>query len=174
MPIKTKHIVAGTLIGLGFFGTAFGYWQYQRLKELGVKFLGLRIKALGLAKINFDLRLLIANPTKVELTILSQKSRVFINNIFITEISSQKAQTILANESSPLEVNIDLSPAQISQARITAADLMKALDIPIVVDLKLKVKLWKLPPFNIPYVYRTNLRELLASPEEKPTPGTKQ
>lgn len=164
MPVKAKHFVVGGLVAAGFFGTAFAYWQYQKLKDMAIKVVGVVIKSFGLARVNFDLRLRFTNPTKINLTILALKCRVFINNIFITEITNAKTLVVEAEKASDLAVNIDLSPEQIAKSRLTPADLMKGIDIPIHAEVNVRVRLWKLPAFNVPYVYKTTIRQLLSEP----------
>lgn len=161
MPVKTKHIVVGGLVIAGCFGTAFAYWQYKKITDTGVKFKGLKIKSLSLAKVNFDVTVGINNQSKLTFTVRHQKYKLYINNIFITEVNAPAEQEIKAGTESNMTFNVNISPLQLSQAKVTGADLMKGKDIPVRIDMKIGVTFLRVP-FNIPYTYATTIGDLFA------------
>lgn len=162
MNIQRKHIITGGLALLTITG-AYLYWQYTKIMEYCLSFDRLKFNATTLDKVNLDIFLNFKNPSSLKIDIHSQEYTVYVNGAPLTTITNATSQTIMPESTSIISVNIDFNPKKvINILKGNAADiLLNSSKVNVKIDMKLKVGLFFFK-VNIPYVYETNLKELLS------------
>lgn len=165
MIVKKKHIIAG-VIAVGSITAALAYLQYKKLMNYCIGFKSVKIKSLSEKFVDFDVFMNLKNMSDIKIEIVSQEYNVYLNDKFVTKASNSALQVI---EPSTVEkplaivgVNIQFNPTEVyGILKLNLRDLLVNRDkIKIKVDMKLKVKMWFFT-VNIPYVYETNLKELM-------------
>ena len=110
MEAKTKkRIIIGSTIGILLIGTLLIVKRVKDLLNYSIKFSTIKFKELTGKKILFDIIVQFKNMSDLTLDIKNQEYDVYINNVFITTIKSDKEQIILAKSSSPITVTVDLN-----------------------------------------------------------------
>lgn len=172
MQIQRKHVIVTGLAILSF-AAAGAYWQYMKIKDACIKFLGLKLNSVSLDKIDFNITLSLKNPSDLSLDILSQQYVVYLNDKEVVTVTNNVSQTIAKNAYSPITVNIQFNPRSvINILGKNATDiLLNREKINVRVEIKLAVKIFGFIPVNIPYTYLTNLKELTAG-TPSPTAAT--
>ncbi|MES2287549.1 MAG: LEA type 2 family protein [Bacteroidota bacterium] len=177
MAIKKKHIIVGGIALLTLTGAAL-YWQYTKIMNYAIKLAGVKFKTFLLKKVDFDLSLNFTNNSDLTINIVSQDYKVFVNNVEILKVTNKTGTQLLKNTTSPINVNLQINPEQIAtKLKASAINFLTNPEkVLIRFDIKLKVKLLVFT-IGVPYVYETNLKELLAgmaSKKEEPTATVKK
>lgn len=161
MAIKKKHIIVGG-IALISITSALLYWQFMKLKESAIKLAGVKFLGLTPASLNFELILLFTNQSKLTINIISQEYRVYLNNSLVTTVSNMEPVVIDKLSNSPISVKVSIdNKALINSLKANYKDIILFPErVSVRVDCAIKVKLFGVG-FNIPYVYASNLKELM-------------
>ncbi len=162
MAIKKKHIIVGGIALVTLTGAAL-YWQYTKIMNYVLKLTNVKFKTFSLKKVDFDLSLAFTNNSDLTINIVSQDYKVYVNNVEILKVTNKTGTQLLKNDTSPINVNLQLNPDMIAtKLKASAINFLTNPDkIQIRFDIKLRVKLLVFT-FSIPYVYNTTLKELLA------------
>lgn len=160
MKIKKTHVIAG-LIGLVTITGAFLYYQYTKIMDYVIKFKGIKLHVFGMDGVMFDLILSFTNNSDLSFKIVSQKYKIYLNDKFVSEASSDKEQQIAAKGTSDIAVNVKFSPRSIMNAVNVNEFLLSKQNINLKVDIKVKVALGPIK-IGIPYVYQTSLKEIMS------------
>lgn len=166
MAIKKKHIVVGG-IALLSVTAAILYWQFMKLKDSAIKLAGVKFNGLTQKTLNFDLILLFTNQSKITINIISQEYKVYLNNILVTTVSNAKPVIIDKLSNSPITVNVAIdNTALLNALKANYKDIILFPErVSVRVDCAIKVKLFGIG-FNIPYVYVSNLKELMSKSKQ--------
>lgn len=163
MSSKKKYFITGA-IALVTISGAYLYWQYTKLMEYAIKFAGIKVKNASLTNVNLDIYLTFSNKSNLSFSISEQEYKVYLNNIFLTEISKPSTQKIGAKSVSPLTVNVDFNPSKVGQeVKGEAANLLlNIMNASIRVDIKLKIELWNFIKIAVPFTYSTTIGALMS------------
>jgi len=161
---KTKYIVAGAIGVFSILG-ALAYLQYKKVMEYKLKLKGIKVRTIDKSMISFDVFLFFFNPSKIEIHIVEQEYKIYLNENYITRGSNGATNIIKGGETSEIGVNIAFNPNVIGKTiGSTWLDiLLKPAESTLRVEITLKVKLWGLLPITIPVTKITTIKELLAS-----------
>lgn len=124
-------IVAGALF-LGLAGVV-GYValtisrQYQLLKKIKIKFVGLKVTTFKIDDVGLDVNLLATNISDLKITLKTINVDIYINGVYVNKVFQQTKQTISGNSTSPLKFNIFFSPVDVFKG-LKAEDILKAFD----------------------------------------------
>jgi LEA14-like dessication related protein len=126
-----------------------------------IKFKGVKLHVFGMDGIVFDLVLAFTNNSDIGFKIVSQQYKAYLNNKLVSEVKSDKEQTIAANATSDIAVNVKFSPRSILSAVNINEFVTSKQNIDLKVDIKVKVGLGPIK-IAIPYTYTTSLKELMS------------
>ncbi len=159
--IEKKHIVTAALIGLITITGAILYIQYKRIMNYVIKFYSLKINTVSMNLVNFDLFLNFINNANVQIDILEQDYKVYINDALVTTATNHIQTTLLANATSILPINIQFNPSSVLKLLGNSASdiVLHPEKINLKADIKLKVKLYGFK-VSIPYVYQGTLKDI--------------
>lgn len=162
-PEVKKWLVVGGL-GIISVALALGYLQYRKLMNYTIKLGGAKFKNISAKVFNFDLFIKFTNNSGINFVISEQEYKVYLNDKFVTTISNTEDVIVLPNTTNIIPVNVTFNPAEVLgliNSNLTNI-LLKPETIKIMVDCKLKVKLYGFTK-SIPFVYEATLKELMAS-----------
>ena len=161
MKIEKKYIITG-VIGLLAVGGMLLYLQYKKLMNYTLKFRSIKVRKIQFPNLDFDVFLDFTNNSNLKIEIQSQEYKIYLNNVFISNVSNSATNTINPVSTSTIGVNIKIDLAKAYKA--LGLDAIKvattALNSKLKVDIKLKVKMFGFT-FNIPYIYEAILNELI-------------
>jgi len=165
MKIEKKYLIAGG-IGIITITGALLYLQYKRLMNYCIGINKVAPRTLTPTVADIDLFLNFKNQSDLKFEILGQSYDVYVNEKLMTTASNQSKQVIMPNSMNVIKVNIKFNPTQSGKNLISAA--LQLGNTAIKVDVKMKVKLWMFT-VNIPYVYTTTIKEILAPSDKSST-----
>lgn len=159
MAIQKKYIwigVAALIAGIGIWA----YNQYQRVMDYCLKFKGVKVHTIGMDGTVFDLILSFINKSDIRINIISQSYKVYLNGRLVSEVASNKNQSIEPNATSDIGVNVKFSPRSVLNAVNINEFLLGKQNINLKVDMNIRAGVGVITA-NIPYVYETSLKELM-------------
>lgn len=162
MKIERKHIIVGALaiVSVALAGL---YWQYTKIMKYCISFKGLKLKSIGLGKIDFDLFLNFMNKSDLNFTIKSQEYTAYLNDVKVANVKNNLGVEIKANSTNVIPLNVVISTQNVKN--LLATNLLNIVKDTssgkIKVDIKLKVSIYGIT-FSIPYVYESTIKELSA------------
>jgi LEA14-like dessication related protein len=112
--VKKWFILGG--IGLFSVTLAIAYAQYKRLMDYTIKFKNIKLKSITPEKINFDLFIDFKNNSSLKFDILEQEYSIYANNKFISKIINKSANTINANSTSVIGINVNINVKDLTNA----------------------------------------------------------
>ena len=165
-PEVKKWLIVGGL-GVISVALAMGYLQYRKLMNYTVKLGGVKFKSISTKVFNFDLFIKFTNNSAINFVISEQEYNVYLNGKFVTKITNKDDVTVLPKATNSIPVNINFNPTEVLNllGKNFTNILLHPEAIAIKVDGKLKVKLYGFTK-AIPFVYESNLKELMASKKE--------
>ena len=156
-----KYIIAG-LIGIVTIFGALAYLQFKKIMNYTLGFKGIKVRSIGKDLISIDVFLNYTNKADIDITLVEQEYKVFLNNNYVTRASNGSSNLVKANSTSPIGVNVAFDPKNVLNVlNKSYADLL--LDpgkITLKVEIKLKVKVVGIK-VNIPFTLNTTLKEIL-------------
>lgn len=158
MKIEKKHIIGGAIALVSITG-AIAYLQYKKLMNYCIGFNKIRANKISSTNADIDVFINFKNQSNLKIEIQSQEYNVYLNDAFLTKASNAKAQVIAPNSMSVIGINVKFNPSQAGKNILNT--LLSGSGIAIRIDMKLKVKFWFFT-VNIPYSYKTTLKELMA------------
>lgn len=176
MKIQKKHLIIGGLIGATMLTSAFLYWQYTKLMEYCISLKKVKLNKFNLQNADIDLSLNFGNNSNLTIEIVSQDYTALINDKQVVKVSNPKLQTILPKSKNEINLNISFSPSKLLNVigSIAKDILLSPEKVSITIIVNIKVKLYFLK-FNIPYEYKTNLKELMSNKQtNESTSNTKK
>lgn len=162
MKIERKHIIAGVIGAVTITG-ALAYLQYKRLMNYCIGFNTIKVNKISTNLADFNVYINFQNNSDLKIEIKSQEYQVYMNNDFLIEASNSASQTIAPKSTSAIGINVRFNPEQAGKKVLNT--LLSASSLSFRVEVKLKVK-FLFFTVNIPYSYKTTLKELMA-----PSPG---
>ena len=163
-PENKKYVVAGAI---AFLSTtcALAYIQYKKIMEYVIKTKGVKIKAISPTLINFDLIINLTNKANIGYKILSQKYKVYINDTFISELTSNTTANVPANGNTDMAINVNIDPTSVIKVAKTsyANLLLKPEIVKVKIDGELVVRFLGIFKPSIKFTHETNLKEIVAS-----------
>ncbi|MFY8165234.1 MAG: hypothetical protein ACOVJ8_01500 [Sediminibacterium sp.] len=162
-PENKKYIVAG-VIGLLTLSGALAYIQYKKVMDFLIKVKGVKIRALSPTLINFDLFINLTNKANIGYTIVSQKYKVFINNVEVSDLVSNYTAKVPARGNVDLPVNVTIDPVKVVRlVKTSYADmLLKPETIKVRIDYNLVVKLFGIFKPTIKSSFETTLKDIVS------------
>ncbi len=157
MKIEKKHIIAAFIAGVSITG-AVAYLQYKKLMNYCIGFNRIKLNRINANQADFDVFINFKNQSDLKIEILSQEYNVYLNDSFLLNASNAEEQIIGPKSMSVIGINIRFNPSQAGKSILNT--VLSAAVLSIRVDIKLKVKFWFFT-VNIPYSYRTTLKELM-------------
>lgn len=160
-PETKKWIIVGVL-GAVSIALAIGYIQYKKLMNYAIKFKGAKIKKLSATLFDFDLFINFTNNSDIKFEILEQDYKVYVNEKFVTKLVNYTQTPIAPKSTSVIPVNVQFDPQSVLKTlgKNIVGILSKPETINVMVDVKLKVKLYGFK-ISIPYVYKATLKEMM-------------
>ena len=169
MEAKTKKALAiagATALGLTLF---FAYRQYKKIMSYTVKVVGKKIYKLSAREIVFDLFVSVNNFANIPIIMKSQMYDIYLNNNFITRVSSDKKTEIKANSSTTIPLRVNIRPQDVVKAIGSnwAGLLLQPEKVIITIVFELKASLWGIG-IPIRNSYPVSLAELTKSQQNQP------
>lgn len=163
MKIEKKHLIAG-LIGLVTITGAVAYLQYKKLMNYTIKFKTIKVNSISVQLIDFNLFINFTNNSELKFDIIEQEHNVYINDKFVSKVTSNNPIQISPKSTSVLMVNVKFNPTEVFHmlGKNIVDILTKADTVNVKIDMKFKVKMYGIK-LSIPYTYLSNLKELTAS-----------
>ncbi len=158
MKIEKKHIVAAVIAGVSITG-AIAYLQYKKLMNYCIGFNKIRANKISQTNADIDVFINFKNQSDLKIEIESQEYNVYLNDAFLTKASNAKPQVIAPKSMSVIGINVRFNPSQAGKNILNV--LLSGSGLSVRIDMKLKVKFWFFT-VNIPYTYKTTLKELMA------------
>jgi len=158
-----KYIIVG-LLGAVSFTAMFAYLQYKKVMDYVIALHSIKFKKIAIDFFNFDIFLNFTNKSNIGFDIESQNYTVYVNDVFVLKAENNSSIKVSSKSTSIIGVNVQLNPKKaLGNLGFSTLSLVSAPEKIIVkVDVKLKVKVFKIP-FNIPFVYVDNLKNIMAS-----------
>jgi LEA14-like dessication related protein len=113
MKITKKKIVIGGILGGIAIGGYFISRRIKKLMDYSILITGVKFRETSVANLIFDLNLNFKNNSDIKIVLENQNYDVFLNDKFITTISSEKEQLIKPDGISPLSLTVDVKPSEI-------------------------------------------------------------
>lgn len=158
-PTTKKYLIAGA-IGIVTIAGALAYLQYQKLMDFTLKFKRIIVRNIAANYFNFDIVLDFFNKANMNFRVVSQEYDVYLNNIYITKLKSDKDILIKAKSSSEIPLNVELKPEDVVK-NLNVSLLQNPKKYIIKIDAKLKVKFWFFK-VNVPFTYSDTLENMMA------------
>ena len=168
-PNNRKYIIAG-LIGVVTILGAMAYLQYKKIMNYTLGYKGIKLRSIGKDLVSFDVFLAYTNKADVDITLIEQEYKIYLNDNYVSRASNGSSNFIKANSTSVIGVNVAFDPKIVFKAinKTYAEVLLDPSKTIIKAEIKLKVKVFGIK-VNIPYTYISTLKELFT-----PTPTTTQ
>ena len=169
MALEKKHYIIAGALGLGISVAAgAAYLHYKKMMNYQFKIKGVNIVKITKGLISFDVLLDFINKSNLSINVLSIITKVYVNDKYLLDVVN-KPFVIQGNSTSPIDVNINFKPSDITSLLSTnyASLILAPEKIAIRADIKMKVKLWMFK-VNIAYSYSTTLKQLIT---KKPAPA---
>lgn len=166
MKIEKKHIVAGVIAAVSITG-ALAYLQYKKLMNYCIGFNKIRLNKISSTNADIDVFINFKNQSDLKIEIQSQEYNVYMNDAFLTKASNAKPQVIEPKSTSVIGINVKFNPSVAGKNIMNA--VLSGSGVSIRIDMKLKVKFYFIT-VNIPYSYKTTLKEIMA-PSAAPSPS---
>lgn len=136
---KKAWIITGVLAGISIFA-ALAYVQVQKALKYAFKFSRIDNLKVSTSNISMDVFVKITNPSKITYKILEIQSKIFINDVEITQITSDQSQEIVPGSESEISVRIDLSPKDLAaKLKGNYLNLMMSEKLNMKVETNIKV-----------------------------------
>lgn len=124
-------IFAGTIL-VGLVGAAIYVGltisrQIKLLKQIKIKFSGLKVTSFKLDDVGLDVNLLATNISDLKIVLKTINVDIYINGIYVNKVFQQTKQLVSANSTSNLKFNIFFSPVKIFK-NLKPEDILKAFD----------------------------------------------
>lgn len=162
MKLEKKHFIVGG-IGVVSVSAAILYWQYTKLMNYCIGLNSIKINKVTQNAVDVNIFLNFKNNSNLKLEIQSQEYAVYVSGKKVVGASNFATQVVSPESMSVIGVNVKFNPEKSGQKILDT--LFSANKIMIKVDVKLKVKLWFFT-VNIPYVYESSLKDLMAPSKE--------
>jgi LEA14-like dessication related protein len=135
------------------------YSQYKKLTKYILKYNGFKVNNFNSETLNFSLFFTITNQSDIDIVILNQNYKVYLNNVFFIESDNPTAKTINKNSASSIKLDVFFAPKIIDKKIISS--IGTSGNVNIKVEYFLKVKLL-FTSFKIPGTYTTTLTDLIS------------
>lgn len=164
--------IAGSIAVVSILG-ALAYLQYKRLMDYCMSFRAVKVNRFSLNNLNFDVWLNFVNKSNVNFTIVSQTTKVYLNDRFVTTVSNKSPNIVRAKQSNVLGVNVNIDPKRVFQnIGISVFDMLKDVNkIRVKMDMKIRVKLYGIT-VPVPYVYEDTLAGMMGTDGEQENKST--
>jgi len=166
MKNSTKYWIAGGIGIVSILG-ALAYLQYKKLMDYCIGFKAVKIRNISPNQLNFDIWLTFLNRSNITFTLVSQKYKVYLNDIYVTTLSNKATNIVPAKQTSELALNVDINPSAV--LKTGGLSFLKMLSdykqITVKIDMKMRVKAFGLT-FPIPYVYEDTLAGMMGTDSE--------
>jgi len=165
---KKQWMVIGTigvvsLVAAGIYLTA----QFKKAMQYSYEFVRFTAKSVNMQNVAYEIVYRINNPSKIKYTINSIDTIVKIDNVIITQLTTEIAQDVPANGSSELIIPGNLSPSMLLTAiknnnKGIIRNLATIGQTMIVMDMKINIGLFgTLFSIKVPYQYQFPLKSIL-------------
>ena len=142
--------------------------EFKKLMDYTIKFVKFQKVKISPNELIFDIFVQLNNPSNLSLTLTSQTYDVYINNNFVTNVSTNVQTTLEAKKSTQFPLRINVNPNDITKAMGTNWALLLLTPEKIVITTILKIKV-KVLGITIPIKskYPISLAEILNIPKVK-------
>ena len=142
--------------------------EFKKLMDYTIKFVKFQKVKISPNELIFDIFVQLNNPSNLSLTLTSQTYDVYINNNFVTNVSTNVQTTLEAKKSTQFPLRINVNPNDITKAMGTNWALLLLTPEKIVITTIFKVKV-KVLGITIPIKskYPISLAEILNIPKVK-------
>jgi len=142
--------------------------QFKKLMDYTIKFSRFQKVKISPNELIFDIFVKLQNPSNLPLTLTSQNYDVYINNNFVTNVSTSVQTTLNAKTSTEFPLRINVNPNDITRAMGTNWALLLLTPEKVVITTIFKVKV-KALGITIPIKskYPISLAEILNIPKPK-------
>jgi LEA14-like dessication related protein len=114
----TKKQKTGIWLGVGavLLGTGiYLYSQVKRLMNYSISFNTMKIKTFNLNKVDLDLYLNFTNKSDLDIELVRQKYKLFINGAYITTIKNNSPNVLKPNSSNILSLAVVFDPRTLKE-----------------------------------------------------------
>ena len=162
---RALWIGGGTIFAVGL---TLLLLEFKKLMDYTIKFSKFQKVKISPNELIFDIFVKLQNPSNLPLTLTSQTYDVYINNNFVTNVSTNVQTTLEAKKSTEFPLRINVNPNDITKAMGTNWALLLLTPEKIVITTIFKVKV-KVLGITIPIKskYPISLAEILNIPKVK-------
>lgn len=162
---RALWIGGGTIFAVGL---TLLLLQFKKLMDYTIKFSRFKKVKISPNELIFDIFVKLQNPSNLPLTLTSQTYDVYINNNFVTNVSTNVETTLEAKKSTEFPLRINVNPNDITKAMGTNWALLLLTPEKVVITTIFKVKV-KVLGITIPIKskYPISLGEILNIPKVK-------
>lgn len=171
MAINGKQIaIGGLILGLVGFTAWYIIRQYKMISDYCYKFWKGKIVSIGLKKVELKLWFVITNKSSIDIQIISQAYKVYVNGSMISNINSSDYISIPAHGNGQFVINVTFNPLQILQVSLfNIGDLLANREnIKIDIEGKATAGSGGIIIKELPIKYSTNLEELASDETDIP------
>jgi LEA14-like dessication related protein len=162
----TKAVWWTAIIGTGLATTLAGVWVYKQMKKLEdykVEFQKLIVRKVTKDQIIMDIFMLFKNNSNMTVTLSKQVYDIYANDVYITTMTNDAPNTIEAQTTSTIGMQLNINPAKLIGIGITnpLQLLTKKENITIKIVMKYKVKLLFFSVSIPEIIYKDKLSNLM-------------
>jgi len=139
--MNKKAIIIGIVSAITIAG--FLIWrQYRKLLAFRLKFRSVKLNKINMNELSFTVGLNFENTSDIQVVLTNQLHKVYINNVFIADIKSNKEDVIKAKSTSPLTFNVSVGSKGIGQLlkSVSFAELLNFKELNLRISSALDVK----------------------------------
>lgn len=162
---KALWIGGGTIFAVGLF---LLLREFRKLMNYTIKFVKFQKIKVSPSQLIFDIFVQLDNPSNIPLNLKTQTYYVYINNNFVTKVSSDIKTVLKAKAKTDFPLRIDVNPNDITKAMGTNWAVLLLMPEKIIITTVYEVKLSALG-IGVPIKnkYSISLAEILNIPKTK-------
>lgn len=156
-----KRVWITGLIALVSVTGAYMYSQVMKILDYTLVFKGMKDVKFDKNGVSFKIWYEYKNKANITITLASQDYEVYINNQYLTTLTSKIPNILDGSKVSNIEIDVNLSPADFKKVNLNLAQVLlspKSVEIKTIMKWKVKYGILKFP---ISYPYIVNLKEVI-------------
>ena len=111
--LTKKRIIIGTIVGGLTASIVYLVWKIKNLLKFDISFSKLKFRETSPKNISFDLGVNFKNTSDIEIILKKQQYDIYLNDVFITTIFANNEQVILPNNTSLINLKVNLNTVDI-------------------------------------------------------------
>lgn len=126
--MKNKAIIIGIIAAVGV-AAYLVYKQFTKFMEYSLSFRSIKVKNVSAKELKIDLGLNFENKSDLQVVLTKQVYDVFINNVFVSKIVSDKEVVIAPKSKTPMNFDVAVGSKGI-------ADLLRSMSLADLLNIK--------------------------------------